>query len=708
MQNSDVNLLSIWLSQYSLGNQVSGNPESMRALPQTERLSLFFSKRERSNGSRQDGCQLLALALSLGLCFELGFGLPLPATAQPQPGGAGTVGTNASSPVGQSGISQSRSATTSPNGTSQGAPASAPNTSGVATPTLTPQTASSSQGAAVAAPQNGVAAPAMIPGTGEAARPSGLSEKERQVDKDFDDQEQKQFGEQFLLGESIELKLPKAKELMPLGNKLPPIRLEANYTEPISLKDAVNYAVSNNLAIRISYANKEQQKWNLMGTLAGFLPNIILNGQDQYLQGSTLIGGVVPATFQTPNVSAQAGFQYFGFQGGSVLFGSLASLHNYRAAKAQVTGTINDTLLAVARGYYNLVNNQALLQIQTKAVDVSKAQVVLNQQLESAGTGTKFQVLQSETQLARDEQNLLIQEVALRNSSIDLATVLNLNAAVNFLSVESTVKKVRLIDPSVDVNRLIALAILNRPELKQYEQLRIAARRQIQIAAAPLYPQLQFYGNILGNGATFSKSYNFVPGSFNSVPLAAPAEGPVLNTQQFAATGSTAAIAKNGPVVAAGEQYTPAQYSSRQMRKSYSIGYRLDWNFPQMGMGSVAAIQAARANARIALLNSNQSLINILQQVRESYLNSQTAERQIEVADKAVISSTEELRLARVRLANGVGTNIDVINAQRDFITALVNKANAIITFNLAQVQLLHDTGLISVETLTSGRLVRQ
>jgi outer membrane protein TolC len=64
--------------------------------------------------------------------------------------------------------------------------------------------------------------------------------------------------------------------------------------------------------------------------------------------------------------------------------------------------------------------------------------------------------------------------------------------------------------------------------------------------------------------------------------------------------------------------------------------------------------------------------------------------------------------LARVRLANGVGTNIDVINAQRDFITALVNKANAIITFNLAQVQLLHDTGLISVETLTSGRLVRQ
>jgi outer membrane protein TolC len=88
-------------------------------------------------------------------------------------------------------------------------------------------------------------------------------------------------------------------------------------------------------------------------------------------------------------------------------------------------------------------------------------------------------------------------------------------------------------------------------------------------------------------------------------------------------------------------------------------------------------------------------------------LLSQTAEREIEVTTKAVISAQEELRLSRVRLANGVGTNIDVINSQRDFTTALVNKAQAIIQFNIAQGQLLHDTGLITVDTLTSGRLVK-
>jgi outer membrane protein TolC len=417
----------------------------------------------------------------------------------------------------------------------------------------------------------------------------------------------------------------------------------------------------------------------------------------------------------------------FGFQGGSVLFGSLSQLHQYRAAREQLHGTVNDTLLAVTRGYYNLVQNQALLQIQTRAVEVSRAQVVLNQQLEQAGTGTKFQVLQSDTQLARDEQNLLGQEVALRTSAIDLATTLNLNAAVNFLSVETEIRKVRLIDPSLDINTLVSLAVLNRPELRQYEQLRVAARRNIQVAAAPLYPQFQTFGSISGNGATLGHSTVLSKPSFTTVGVDAPANSstivsttpnvlgsnastlvPAGTTQTVYETRSGSGTSNKTPLVAAAEQYNPPVAVSRQMRASYTIGLRVDWNYPSLGVPTAANVWAAKALARQALLNSNQQLLNVLQQVRESYLLSQTAEREIEVTTKAVVSAAEELRLSRVRLANGVGTNIDVINSQRDFTTALVNKAQAIIQFNIAQAQLLHDMGLITVDTLTSGRLVKR
>ncbi len=555
---------------------------------------------------------------------------------------------------------------------------------------------------------------ATTPGAGQSFTPPNLPAQQAQQSFSTINQQANESAQRYLQGEAIELSLPQPNQLMSLGSILPPIRLEANYTQPISLKDALLYSVDNNLAVRIANANKSVQKWLTVSQFGNYLPNAIMNFQHQLLSGQSLIGGVIPTSFHTPNTTAQAGFQWYGFQGGAVTFSSLSQLHQFRAAREQLHGTVNDTLLAVTRAYYNLVQNQALLQIQTRAVEVSRAQVLLNQQLESAGTGTKFQVLQSDTQLARDEQNLLGQEVALRNSAIDLATTMNLNAAVNFLSVEQEIRKVRLIDPNVDINQLLAFAIAYRPELKQYEHLRTAARRNIQVSAAGLYPQMQFFGSVNGNGSTLGKSEVYTAPSFSTVAVnSAPTSSTIITPSAIIpnalATQEAPGVGSNKqPLVGAAEQYTPSQFRDRDMKASYIIGVRVDWNYPSLGVPQMANIMAARGLARQALLNSNQQLLNVIQQVRESYLLSQTAEREIEVTTKAVISAAEELRLSRVRLANGVGTNIDVINSQRDFTTALVNKAQAIIQFNIAQAQLVHDIGIITVDNLTSGRLVRR
>ena len=547
---------------------------------------------------------------------------------------------------------------------------------------------------------------------GTAPDASGLSPRERKDDYDVINTQAENFRRRFLQGEAIELKLPMGEQLMPLGSKLPPIRLEATYTMPISLREVVSYCLDNNLAIRIQGEQVESNKWLTLAQVGRYAPNALMLYRSQYQAGTTLVGGIIPVKFGNPFVNVSAGFQYFGFQGGAVTFNVLSNLHQYRAAKQAYRASINDALNLVAQGYYNLVRNQALLQIQTRAVEVSKAQVQLNRQLERAGTGTRFQVLQSETQLARDQQNLLTQEVGLRNSAIDLATNLNLNATVNLLSVEAEVRKVRLIDPAVDINGLINIAFQNRPELKQYKEVWLAAKRQIQLSVSSLYPQFQFYGQYAGNGQTLSRKYNITPASFTAVQTAG---APTLTQYTNTVAGGTAAFptsatnprVSTGEVYNAGYVYNPPSINDRQIRKSYQIGMEIDWNFLNMGLPQMAQAASAKALARQASLRINQQVMAVLQQVRESYLNSQTAERQIEVATKEVLSAAEELRLARVRLANGVGTNIDVINAQRDFTQALVDKADAIIQFNIQQVQLLHDVGVIGYDTLTSGRLVK-
>ena len=69
-------------------------------------------------------------------------------------------------------------------------------------------------------------------------------------------------------------------------------------------------------------------------------------------------------------------------------------------------------------------------------------------------------------------------------------------------------------------------------------------------------------------------------------------------------------------------------------------------------------------------------------------------------------SSLEELRLAELRKSSGLGTNLEIITGQRDYTQARVDKAQALINFNIAQAQLIQDMGLISTDSLTSGRLL--
>src|SRR5262249_55622478 len=217
-------------------------------------------------------------------------------------------------------------------------------------------------------------------------------------------------------------------------------------------------------------------------------------------------------------------------------------------------------------------------------------------------------------------------------------------------------------------------------------------------AAAPLYPQFQFFGSVAGNGATLTNTSTFSNPSFSTVPISNPIPGIQAKN----------AFGVPSPVQPAGLVFNPPAVVRRQVRKSYIIGFHVDWNYPNFGVPDMASVQANRAIARQVTLQANQQLLNVISGLRQSYLTSQAAEKVIDVASAQVVSSAEQLRLARVRLANGVGINLDVIQAQQAWVQALANKANAIIDFNIAQAQVLHDTGVISVDTLTSGRLLRK
>jgi outer membrane protein len=96
----------------------------------------------------------------------------------------------------------------------------------------------------------------------------------------------------------------------------------------------------------------------------------------------------------------------------------------------------------------------------------------------------------------------------------------------------------------------------------------------------------------------------------------------------------------------------------------------------------------------------------VYKDVHDAYLNSMQAENLIAETTDQVAYAEEGLRVAQLRFAEGVGTYIDVINSQRNWINALVSKAQALINFNISQTKLVRSVGRVSVDTLaTTGSI---
>jgi outer membrane protein TolC len=89
--------------------------------------------------------------------------------------------------------------------------------------------------------------------------------------------------------------------------------------------------------------------------------------------------------------------------------------------------------------------------------------------------------------------------------------------------------------------------------------------------------------------------------------------------------------------------------------------------------------------------------------VRNSYLNALSATNQIESTGSRLDSTREALRLAELRLNAGQATNLELLQAQNDYVSALTTEAQSIISLQQAEAQLIHDVGVISINTLTQG-----
>ncbi len=462
------------------------------------------------------------------------------------------------------------------------------------------------------------------------------------------------------LGTIPVLKLP---PLQGAAGPLPPIRLEATFVERITLSDVLTMALENNLPIRMARAEYNSRKFRVLASVGEMLPNVATG----FTQSRTWSGGThadsAPSFYNVVYLPV--------FNGGEDMFRLLRSVHEKNASRFANSATINDTLLDVYYKYQDLILQQALLQVRIKAVDTSKLQLQQNEDRKSAGEGTSFEVLQSRTRLAQDRQLLLRQQVAYRQAALRLAVSINMNPSINLLPEDSRISPSLLVDPRLSVLGHIGQAIDRRPELKENEQLRIAAKRHVQQELGSLYPNAKFFlaTNVTGSGGSSSNGAGGI-----IIPAGGSLAGGLISTGS-PSNGSNAA---------------------------FTGGFTLNWVLRGLGVVDAGNALALREQARKVAFKSNEVLLHVLEEVRSSYLETLTSKEEISVAYEGVESASEELRVADMRLKYSVGTNLELLSAQKDYFEALARQAEAIINYRKSQARLLRDTGTISINALTA------
>jgi outer membrane factor, OMF family len=331
-----------------------------------------------------------------------------------------------------------------------------------------------------------------------------------------------------------------------------------------------------------------------------------------------------------------------------------AARDQFEKAKNQYLISLRELRLQAASAYFLLQTSDDQVRIGKSATQSSSVSLRDARARLQAGVATKLDVMEAETQLARDQQKLtdgMLQQALARR---DLARLLDLPQNVMPTAADPSAL-LGVWQPSLQESIVAAYAF--REELSNLILDVSIANSNANNALGNIQPFLSVFSN-----SGWNKTFDDGNGS-----------------------GST----NTGYVLEVLNQ---------------EIGLNLKWNLFDGGRSAAQARQQRQlATENTYKFSSQRDLIRY--EVEQAYYSLQAQIRNLITTSRQVLSTRESLRLARLRFQAGVGTQRNVVDSQRDATTAEVEYSNSVGRYNTNVAQLRRRTGLDQVLRCTPAKL---
>ena len=237
----------------------------------------------------------------------------------------------------------------------------------------------------------------------------------------------------------------------------------------LTLDEAIQKALSQNLGIRVNQNDIQIAKNNAVKGNAGFLPTVNLTASETpsfgYLNQKLSSGSEINRTNLTNNVTG-------GIQLAWTLYdGKRMYLELDRLRELQGIGEINlrirseQIVYDVMRAYFNIVRNQELYNSLEEQMNLYEERFRISQTRLDVGKGNQLDVYQAQTDLNVQKTNLLRQKQAIQTAKLQLNQAIS-----NAPNIIYEVKDTLIIDKNYDfkalsddaVGKNLSVALLNK------------------------------------------------------------------------------------------------------------------------------------------------------------------------------------------------------------------------------------------------------
>lgn len=406
----------------------------------------------------------------------------------------------------------------------------------------------------------------------------------------------------------------------------------ASDTVQLDLHDSVQMALENNRTIRQALTDVDMAKWTLSKARRTMGPTVTWTSGANRIGGDSLDTahnahalGMGPAYDYSWTNTAQGVMPLYN---GSVKGQIKQARYGLNAQDLALEETKQAIRLQATSDYYNILQCRNLIDVEQESVNTLQEHLDNVNAQYRVGTVAKSDVLASQVQLANAQQALV---TAQNNYDIAVST---LNNVIGLPT-----------DTVLDI----------RDQLK-YTKYDLTQDDCTNYA--------------LDNRADGAAARYAVKAAEAAVETAKAGYQPTVNAVVNKSIG--------------GEKPFRHDHTNSD---SWSAGVNASWDVFDNGLTQASVNSANMALAK-AQEEAAQTDDQIRLDVRTAYLGLQAAEKNIQTTSVAVTRAEEDYKIAQVRYSAGVGTNLDVMDANEKLTTARTNYYTALYNYNTSKAAL--------------------